>query len=90
MTTQPAEVFHPSEMIADEIKARGWSLAELAVLMGGDFGKTLCALDLYMAVAGSKYEKQCWMGDEMITGLARAFQTSKDVWENLERAFMAQ
>ena len=35
---EAGERFHPSEYIQDELDARGWSLDELAIRMGGDFG----------------------------------------------------
>ena len=44
----PAEVFHPSVFIEDELKARGWTRDMLAMRMGPEFGIHRLSLDFYL------------------------------------------
>jgi len=79
----PAEVFHPSEFILDEMKARGWSRDDLALRMGDDFGIQRLALDFYLDVGPDARNMR-------ITPeyFARAFGTSEELWKNLENAWL--
>jgi hypothetical protein len=52
----PAEAFHPSEFITEEMEARGWDRDELARRMGGGFAVTRLALDLYLDVGPIKWQ----------------------------------
>ena len=78
-----AEVFPVGEFIRDELRARGWSVCDLAGKMGGDPDVNHCALDLVMLAPDPKYP----LGEEMAHQLAGAFGTSADLWENLDRAW---
>ncbi|MGH6981446.1 MAG: helix-turn-helix transcriptional regulator [Stellaceae bacterium] len=81
-----AEVFHPSVFIHEELEARGWTLDDLALRMGGDFGLQRFALDFYMTV----HDKHLLLGADGERDLARAFGTSPEFWHNLEAAWRAQ
>lgn len=87
----PAEGFHPSELIRDEIEARGWSLDELAMRMvGGDreqFGVQRLALDFYFECGPT--EPNLRMGDDSARMMAAVFDVSTDYFINLERAWLA-
>ena len=82
-----AERVHPSEFIQDELDARGWSLDELAVRMGGSAPHNRLALDLYMEVGAG--EKDLRLGMDMAAQLAAAFETSAELWLNLERQWLS-
>jgi len=78
----PAEVFPPGEYIADELKARGWTTADLARRMGGDNpGMDQLAIDLLIAV----HDKNLILDEQTAFGLGRAFGTSARLWINLDR-----
>ena len=47
MTVIPAEIFHPSEFIQDEMYAHGWTRLDLAKKMTGNLLENMIALDLY-------------------------------------------
>lgn len=79
-----AEAFHPSEYIADELKARGWSVRDLAEAMPGDTEENHCAMTLYLAVGPDNPGLR--IGDA--NDLAAAFGTSADLWLNLERTWL--
>lgn len=80
----PAEVFHPSVFIQDEMDARGWTRDELARRMGGDFAVTRLSLDLYFSV----HSRNLRMGEESISSFAKAFGGSEDYFVNLEKAWI--
>lgn len=81
----PAEAFHPSEFIKDELEARGWSLADLVKRMPGDYGINYVALDFYLSVGPD--EPGLRMGDN--TGIAQAFgDVDPQYFTNLERAWL--
>ena len=84
---RPAEVFHPSEFILDEMKARGWSRDDLALRMGGDFGIARLSLDFYLDVGPT--EPDLRIGSEGATGFAAAFGTDPDYFLNLEKSWLA-
>jgi len=70
------EVFHPGELVADELEARGWSLADLAK------AARLSAGYLNEVVAGKRS-----VTPETARGLAKAFGTDAQIWMNLENAY---
>lgn len=86
----PAEVFHPSEFIKEEMEARGWSADELAMrLAAGDkkqFGIERLALDLYFEVGPS--ERGLRLGEDNARMLAAVFDVSPEYFLNLERAWL--
>ena len=77
---------HPSVFIEEELAARGWSLDRLAQEMGGDFGVNRLAIEMYLAVGPD--DPNCRIG-EMAGDLARAFGTSVELFQNLERSYLA-
>lgn len=85
MTRTPAEAFHPSVFIAEELEARGWSLDDLALRMPGDFGINRCALDFYMTIGA---ETPGLRIGESASALAAAFGVSPELFANLERAWV--
>lgn len=83
---RPAEVFHPSEYIADEMNARSWDKFDLSARMGGDPHRNLLMLDIYFAVGPT--HGNCRIGDVMANQLAVAFDVSPQFFLNLERAWL--
>lgn len=87
----PAECFHPSELIRDEIEARGWSLDDLAMRMAGrdreQFGIQRLALDFYFDVGPT--EPDLRMGEDSARMMAAVFDVDTDYFINLERAWLA-
>ena len=71
-----AEVFHPSEIIIDELEARGWSCADFASKMG--IGKT----DVFLLLSG-----HITVNDYVAGKLSRAFGTSKEFWLNIQKEY---
>ena len=85
MTVIPAEVFHPSEFIQDEMYARGWTRLDLAKKMTGNLLENMIALDLYFVV----HARGLRMGNYVIADLALAFSVSEDFLRNLERMWIS-
>ena len=65
--------------------ARGWSLDDVALRMGGDFGINRLALDFYFEIGPE--EPDLLMGDG--EDFARAFGVSAGYFVNLENAWRA-
>lgn len=82
-THRPAECWHPSVFIAEEMEARGWDRDDLARLMGGDFGISRLSIDLYFEVGPR--ERDLLIGDGQDFG--RAFGVSPEFFLNLETAW---
>ncbi|MHC5536846.1 hypothetical protein ACYOEI_01070 [Singulisphaera rosea] len=82
----PAEVFHPSVFIKDELEARGWTLDMLAMRMGPEFGINRLSLDLYIEVGPT--EPGMRIGDLSAEALGRAFDVSPEFFLNLEAAWL--
>lgn len=84
-----AEQFHPSEYIAEELQARGWSVRDLAERMGGDVDVNHCALEIYFAVAQKpELAVGCHL-EGMADQLGTALGTGPEIWRNLERSYIA-
>lgn len=79
----PAEAVHPTEYILEELEARGWTLDDLAAKTPGDFGLNRLAMDFYLL-----QDEGVRLGEAGAEGLAAAFGTSKELWLNLERAWL--
>lgn len=77
---RPAETFPVIEFIHDELKARKWNMWQLALRMGGDPQRNKLALELLEA------DPTIQLGD-MAADIARAFGTSAQLWQNLERSW---
>lgn len=80
----PAEVFHPSEFIQDELDARGWTLWDLAFRMGPDAPLEKLGLDFYFLC-----DPGIRLGDDGAAALGRAFGVSPEYFLNLERMWLA-
>lgn len=82
-TFVPAEVFHASQLIADECIARGWSIWDLVDRIGTlDAPLDVTAWELY-AGAGPLDPLIC-MGDESAVGLQLALGIDKEIWLRTE------
>lgn len=84
MTRTPAEAFHPSTFILEEMAAREWTLDDLAGRMGGDRATMRAALDLYISVHSSNLS----LG-KIADALALAFGVPADHFTRLERDYWA-
>lgn len=81
----PAEVFHPSVFILEEMEARGWDRWELARRMGGDYRARRLEIDLYFEVGPDETNMRLGpTGDN----IARAFDVSPEFFRNLEAAWL--
>lgn len=80
-----AECFHPSRYIQDELDERGWTLDDLAIRMGGDFGINRVALDFYFEVGPT--EPNLLLGDHTSRQLCVAFDVSPQLFLNLHAAW---
>lgn len=83
----PAQVFHPMDYLADELRERGWSLDDFAMRLArfnpAEFGGERLMLDLY-----ALRDKDIYNGDEF-RNWARVLGTSADLWVNLEATWRA-
>lgn len=73
---KPAEVFPPGEFIRDELVARGWKQADLAEI-----------LNRPLPVVHGILSGKTGITPETARGLAAAFDTSAELWLNLESAY---
>jgi hypothetical protein len=80
----PAEVFHPSVFIIEEMEARGWDRDELARRMGGEWKLNRVVLELYFEIGPT--EPNLRMGDG--EDFAQAFGVSAELFQNLEKAWL--
>lgn len=83
----PAEAFHPSEFIAEELEARGWSQHDLAARMAGDPAVNFLTLDTYRLVGPT--DPRMRLGKRTAIALGEAFGVSADLFLNLEAAWRA-
>lgn len=80
----PAEAWHPSIYILEELDARGWSIADLAKRMPGDFAVNNLAMETYLLIGPG--EPKLRIGDT--AGLAQAFDVDAALFTNLENAWL--
>lgn len=85
-TRIPAEFIHPSELIREEMDARGWDMDMLAMRMSPEFGITRLTLDMYFEVGPT--DPNMRIGGQTAEGLARAFDVSAEYFLNLETAWL--
>lgn len=82
---------HPSEFIAEEMIARGWSADDLAMRMSDgsehDFGICRLALDFYDTCGPG--EPKMLIGSITAGKLGKAFDVSPQYFLNLESAWRA-
>ena len=74
----PAEGFHPSEYLVEEMEARGWTVGDLAERSG-------------LTVAGltEVIERRVHVTTPIAKALAQAFGTSHEMWLNLNNQYEA-
>lgn len=78
---------HPSEIIYDELKAREWTLSNLANRMGAEScARNKLVLDMYFAVGPN--HTTCRLGAETAAQIAQAFDVSPEFIINLENAWL--
>jgi plasmid maintenance system antidote protein VapI len=86
---KPAECFHPSVFIKEEMEARGWSMDDLALRMAeGDvrkFGVERLALDIYFEVGPT--EPNLIIGDDSARMLAAVFDVNPEFFLNLQKSW---
>jgi len=75
---------HPSEYIAEELEARGWSRSDLAERMNHSYAQTV--LDIYFLIGPTK--TNCRIGIRTAEALARAFDVSPEYFIALERDWL--
>jgi plasmid maintenance system antidote protein VapI len=78
-----AQSFHVGEYVTDQLAALGWSVADLAQRMDGDYATNLCAMDLLIHAP----HPSVVLGNTMATRLAGVFGTSVELWLNLDKAW---
>lgn len=82
---------HPSEFIAEELMARGWSADDLALRMSDgtdrDFGLCRVALDFYDQIGPG--EPKMLIGDITSAKLGKAFDVSPGFFLALEEQWRA-
>ena len=81
----PAEVFHPSIFIKDELEARDWTIGDLVKLMPGDYGVNYVTLEFYLDLGPE--EPGLTMGSQA-ADISRAFGCDEDFFGNLERSYL--
>jgi plasmid maintenance system antidote protein VapI len=83
---EPAESFHPSCFIEEELAERGWTVRDLVFRMRRyesekDWAVNCLAVELYMTVQ----TVDLLLDDQMAEGFALAFGTSKELFLNLDK-----
>ena len=76
MRTEPAEIWPPCVFIIEEMRARGWRVAELAEHMGWPHAR-----------ASELVRGLLIVDDGTAAALSRAFGSSPEYWLNLQRHF---
>ncbi len=71
--------YHPGEHVKDEMEARGWDVKELA--------KRMSIHDMPVEIAENLIECKCDVDTNIAFGLARAFDTSYEIWMNLQKSY---
>src|SRR6185437_12527526 len=84
---QAVEAFPPASYLAEEMEARGWRAADVAARMGGEtaYERGLDLLEIEMMLALLGHRDNVLTDDKTCHKLARAFDTSADLWLNLEK-----
>lgn len=85
MTHTPAEVFHPSELLKEELEARGWSIGDLARNMDGDYGVNYVALEFYLDLGPEEVGLRM---NSMAVDISKALGVDPDFFSNLERSWL--
>lgn len=82
----PAEAFPLGVFLQEEMTARGWDEADVAVRMGGDdVVKNLFLVQLTLAV----HNPNLILDEKTACGFARAFDVSPAMFLNLDSAYRA-
>jgi hypothetical protein len=84
MNHVPAQAFHPSVFIIEEMEARGWDRWELARRMGGDYRQRRLEIDLYFEVGPGEPDLRIGDGEDF----ALAFGCSAEFFRNLEKIWL--
>lgn len=79
---EPAQAFHVSDFIDDELRARGWSETDLVSRMGYD-----PEIAFYELVAIRLQSRNVFLELDTAEGLANAFGTSPDLWMRIDAAW---
>jgi HTH-type transcriptional regulator/antitoxin HigA len=80
-----AQAFPPGELLADELKERGWSTSDLAERMPGDVTLNECAVELLIACQW----RGVLIGRDLAERISVALGTSADYWLNLDAMWQA-
>lgn len=83
-TREPAQVFHPSVFIREEMKARRWDRRQLARHMPGDYVVNLLSVRLYLDVAPTEPDLRIGDGEDF----GAAFGVPGEFFRNLEAAWL--
>ena len=79
------EPFHVSEYLKQAMESRGWGIEDVAIRMGpeADYAVNYLTLELTLTVrlVGAI------VGRETAEAFARAFETSPEVWLNLDQSW---
>ena len=81
----PAQSFHLSTILQDELTARGWTLGDLAYRMGpeSEYGINRLKLDLIWSV----HDVRCFAGDSTLGKISTALGVPFEYLKNLESAW---
>ncbi len=83
----PTEFHSLAECVYDEMKARGWTSEQVAVLMGTRNGP---AMDLFcVALLLAVQDDALIIDNEIFDGLARAFGVKSEVFRNIHAQWLA-
>ena len=74
-----AVVYPPSDFIAEELEARGWTIEDLAFFSGRS-----------VRVLEGVIKENKPLTRETAAGLGKAFGTSSELWRNLESAYRSR
>lgn len=84
---RPAETFHVMDFIREEMDERDWSIWTLVRHMSEDqSNQALSRVKLALEFLALR-DPQMLIGEEVATGLGRAFGTSAQIWLNLDRSW---
>lgn len=90
MTTNKLPAFHVGEYLADELRARDWSIRDLAERMAGDTKINEATIAFTLAAAtsppGTALRKSV-LGRDTAERIAAVFGTNAETWLNLDSEF---